>query len=233
MTFEKLELCGGRAVIYRGDCREVLPTLGRVDAIITDPPYGIGWCGHNGSTLKWDAIQNDTGNLDIRGILKHEGTVIAFGANCYPEQLPHRGRWICWDKRTVESADRMLGSPFELAWCNKTSGYDRIYRVMHGGVVNADGSEQRVHPTQKPVVLFRMILDDHTDKDAIILDPFMGSGTTGVAAIQTGRRFIGIEIDKGYWEIARDRIARAEKPLTYQSPKVVDAPLFQADRVDP
>jgi DNA modification methylase len=202
----------GSAVLYRADCLEVLPTLaaGSVDAVVTDPPYGIGWHGHDASTKKWKGMENDTEELDLRSILNMPCLVVAFGANCYPAQLPHRGRWLCWDKRVNENADRMLGSPFELAWCNKTSGFDRIYRIMHGGVVNADGwGIPRVHPTQKPVRLIERILEDLTGKGQTILDPFMGSGTTGVACVQTGRRFVGIEISEQYFQIARRRIEQA------------------------
>lgn len=202
--------------LHRGDCLEYMKSMPdkSVDAVITDPPYGIGWSGHNASTLTWSSIENDSGMLNIRSILSMDCLVISFGANCYPEQLPHRGRWICWDKRIVEKADRMLGSPFELAWINKTSGFDRMYRVMHGGVVNADGGNaQRVHPTQKPVVLLKRIILDYTEESDTIFDPFMGSGTTGVACVQTGRNFIGCEIDPGYFAIAEKRIKDAQQQM--------------------
>ena len=202
--------------LHLGDCLDVMRSMPdkSVDAVITDPPYGIGWAGSNASTLSWNPIANDDGNLDITPILNMDCLVISFGANCYPEKLPHRGRWICWDKRVVENADRMLGSPFELAWTNKTSGFDKIYRVMHGGVVNADGHNQRrVHPTQKPVTLMKRILLDYTHEGDTILDPFMGSGTTGVACVQTGRNFIGIEIDPDYFAIAERRIKEAQLQL--------------------
>ncbi len=204
--------------VTQGDCLELLKSLpsGSVDAIITDPPYGIEWEGHNASTQKWDGIANDTGTLDLRPILSMPCLVVSFGANCYPDQLPSRGRWICWDKRTMESADRMLGSPFELAWTNRTSGFDRMYRVMHGGAVNADGrTVKRVHPTQKPIDLMSRIILDYTNEGDTILDPFCGSGTTGVAAVMNGRNFIGYEIDPKYCEIARRRI-EAAIPLQLQ-----------------
>jgi len=205
--------CDG-ITIYHGDCLEILPYLPKVDLVLTDPPYGIGWAGSNASTLSWNPIANDDGNLDITPILNMDCLVISFGANCYPEKLPHRGRWICWDKRVVENADRMLGSPFELAWTNKTSGFDKIYRVMHGGVVNADGHNQRrVHPTQKPVTLMKRILLDYTHEGDTILDPFMGSGTTLVAAKQLGRKAIGIEIEEKYVEIAIKRLSQGVLPL--------------------
>lgn len=202
--------------LHLGDCLEVMPTLaaGSIDAVITDPPYGIGWEGHNGSDREWRILSNDDGSLDLRQILAMPCLVIAFGANCYPEQLPHRGRWLCWDKRIVEKSDRMLGSPFELAWMNKTSGFDRMYRVMHGGVVNADGGNaKRVHPTQKPLTLMKRLILDYTQPGDTVLDPFMGSGTTGVACVKTGRNFIGIEIDPTYYAIAQRRIEQAQMQL--------------------
>jgi len=108
----------------------------------------------------------------------------------------------------------MIGSPFELAWTNKKSGFDKIYRIMHGGVVNADGhGVRRVHPTQKPVALMCRIIEDFTKVGDTIFDPFAGSGTTGVACVKTGRNFIGCEIDAGYCEIARKRCKEAEESI--------------------
>jgi len=144
---------------------------------------------------------------------------LAFGANNFPEQLPHRGRWLCWDKRTIDgSADAMLGSPFELAWANKESGYDKIVRVLHGGVVNADGGK-RVHPTQKPISVMVQSIKWAAPQTQTILDPFMGSGTTGVACVKLGRKFIGIEIDEGYFDIACRRIEDAvSRPDLFVNP---------------
>lgn len=217
--------------LHLGDCLDFMRTLpeGAVDAVVTDPPYGIGWAGHNGSEREWRILDNDNGDLDLRPILNMPCLVIAFGANCYPEQLPHRGRWICWDKRIVENSDRMLGSAFELAWMNKTTGFDRMYRVMHGGVVNADGhNAARVHPTQKPVTLMKRIILDHTQIGATVFDPFMGSGTTGVACVRTGRKFIGCEIDPTYYAIAQRRIAEAQlqPPLFPHEPAAQAAQLM-------
>ena len=220
--------------LYHGDCLAILPTLeaGSVDAVITDPPYGIGFEGSNASTLEWSGISNDDGTLDLRQILNMDCLVVSFGANCYPEMLPHRGRWICWDKRVIESADRMLGSPFELAWVNIKSGFDKMYRIMHGGVVNADGwGDRRVHPTQKPIILMKRIINDFTSPGDTILDPFMGSGTTGVACVETGRNFIVIEIDADYFKIAQRRIADAQARMNGTARKVdsdvKDLPMFK------
>ena len=194
--------------IYHGDCREILPTLTPVGLVLTDPPYGIGWHGHPASTVAWDGFAGDDGELDIRFILGMDCAVVAFGANNYPNQLPHRGRWICWDKRTIDgAADAMLGSPFELAWSNQRSGFDRIIRVLHGGVINSDGG-RRVHPTQKPLAVMRHLVEWYSDSGDSVLDPFMGSGTTLRAAKDLGRKAIGIEIEERYCEIAVKRLAQ-------------------------
>lgn len=196
----------GAIRLYQGDCLELLPELSGVDAVVTDPPYGIGFSGSNASTREWDGFSGDDGTLDISSILAMNCPVVAFGANCYPQQLPHRGRWLCWDKRTIDGAcDAMLGSPFELAWCNRQSGFDKIVRVLHGGVVNADGG-RRVHPTQKPVSVMDAAITWGCAGALTVCDPFMGSGTTGIACIRTGRKFIGIELEPKYFEIAKKRI---------------------------
>jgi tRNA G10 N-methylase Trm11 len=199
-----------------GDAFAELQRLPAPDAVIMDPPYGINWEGHSASTRTWGMLHNDDGSLDLRTILRMACTVIAFGANCYPDQLPHRGRWLCWDKRTMEAADRMLGSPFELAWINRKSGFDRMYRVMHGGVVNADGwGEKRLHPTQKPIALMSRLILDHTKPNDLVIDPFCGSGSTGIAAVMNGRRFIGIELDDKYARIATARIKDAAEGMLF------------------
>lgn len=200
----------GDATLYLGDCLDILPTLGKVDAVVTDPPYGIEYQSTLGNlgAVYHAPIEGDK-IVDLRWLLSLPCPVLSFGSNNYPEQLPHRGRWLCWDKRTIDGAcDAMMGSAFELAWCNKTSGYNKIVRVLHGGVVNADGG-RRQHPTQKPVaVMTESIL--WAARDALsILDPFMGSGTTGVACAKLGRKFIGIELDPGYFDIACKRIQQA------------------------
>ena len=177
----------------------------KIICLITDPPYGIDWQGSNASTIKWEGIANDTGNLNLKPILKNYEIVVSFGANCYPQDLPHRGRWICWDKRVNENADKMLGSPFELAWTNLESGFDKIYRIMHGGVVNDDGNKsKRVHPTQKPVRLMVSIIEDYS-KENDVLDLFLGSGTTLIAAEQLGRKCYGMEISPAYCDVIVQR----------------------------
>jgi site-specific DNA-methyltransferase (adenine-specific)/modification methylase len=203
----------GNATLYLGDCRDILPTLGKVDAVVTDPPYGIEYQSTQPDALKFDVLQNDDGSLDLSFFLNMDCPVLAFGANNYPSQLPHRGRWLCWDKRTIDgAADAMLGQAFELAWSNKTNGYGKMLRVLHGGIVNADGhGQRRVHPTQKPISLMKSAIEWISKDASVIVDPFMGSGTTGVAAVQLGKLFVGMEIDAKYFDIACKRIEDAQK----------------------
>jgi len=201
----------GDAVLYLGRCEDIMPRLGSFEAVITDPPYGIEYqsrLGNLGATA-YAKIANDTSAINLRPILEMPCPVFAFGANCFPEQLPHRGMWLCWDKRTIDGAcDAMLGSPIELGWANKTSGYNKIVRVLHGGAVNADGGK-REHPTQKPIQVMIEAIRWAAPKAETILDPYCGSATTGIAAIRLGRKFVGIECEEKYFDVAIRRITEA------------------------
>ena len=186
--------------IYHGDCREILPTLGPVDLVLTDPPYGINLT-RNWQEEKQVHIVGDDTPFDPSFLMSRN--CVIWGGNNFADKLPPGG-WICWDKRCSAKADRMYGAAFELAWCSDRAKF-KFYRILHGGVVNADGINQpRYHPTQKPVVLMERILQDFRPKT--VLDPFMGSGTTLVAAKELNRRAIGIEIEERYCEIAAKRL---------------------------
>ena len=197
-----------------GDCLEVMKTMPdkSVDAVITDPPYGINyqpdWKKWDGTQSMYKPIHGDDKPFDPTPFLDYE-TVVMFGANHYSDKLPIGG-WIIWDK-TMGKHDAKQSHP-ELAWCNK-SGI-AIFRVLHNGVINADSiignNEPRFHPTQKPISLMKMIIEKYTNEGDTIFDPFMGSGSTGIACVQTGRNFIGIEIDPDYFEIAKKRIEVAQ-----------------------
>lgn len=198
--------------IICGDSLEVMKEMPDkcVDLVLTDPPYGISY-KNTRSEIKYERIENDSGEIDyvklITELERVAKIVIIFGAENFYKSLPHKGRWICWDKRAENISNEMPGSPFELAWINKTHGYYRIYRVIHGGAVNNDDSgNPRFHPTQKPIKLFGKIMQDFTKEGEIIFDSFLGSGTTAVAAKQLGRKFIGIEISPKYCKIAEDRL---------------------------
>lgn len=204
----------GNATLYLGDCREILPTIARPDAIVTDPPYGISYAASQPNSIKYRPIANDDGSLDAAFLLAASNNVILWGANNFTVGLPIGG-WIVWDKRCSKAADRMMGSPFELAWCSKRNLF-KIIRLQHGGAKNADAlngdvvNEQRWHPTQKPISLAQQCISYFQDA-ATIADPFMGSGTTGIACHKEQRKFIGIEIDESYFDIACRRIEAAHK----------------------
>ena len=196
--------------IYKGDCREILQQIdvSKIKLLLTDPPYGINYNAvkNNLRTFNdYGDIKNDDGSMDLSFLFKLPMEQIVFGANNFPQFLPFGGRWICWDKGTNENADKALGSPFELAWTNRQKGYDKIYRVMHGGFVNDNGGK-RYHPTEKPIRLMKKIIEDYTSEGDWVLDCFMGSGTTGIATVNMGRNFIGIEIEENYFDIAKQRI---------------------------
>ena len=207
---------GNGIQIYHGDCREILPTLEPVDLVLTDPPYGIDLEQHQirnrqGLGLTHAGMRGDSEPMDLRWLWTMPCEVVAFGAENFPDQLPHRGRWICWDKRCHERADYILGSPFELAWRNIHRGYYKMIRVQHAGFINDDGPGRRWHPTQKPVRLMVKILQLYP-KATTIFDSFMGSGTTLVAAKELHRKAIGCEIEEKYCEIAANRLAQGVLP---------------------
>lgn len=197
----------GDAILYLGDCAEILPTLGKVDAVITDPPYGInkdgqqrttgGHGGRKAYTFKgWDGERPDAAVFDL--ILKAADKHVIWGGNYFADLLPASMKWLVWDK-----GQRINQSDGELAYTS-IQGALRIC-TMNRVELLTDGAE---HPTQKPVRLMKWCVEQVGDA-LLILDPFMGSGSTGVAAIQMGRAFIGIERDPEYFGIACRRIEQA------------------------
>ena len=197
----------GDCTLYLGDCLEVLPTLGKVDACVCDPPYGIAWDtdytrftgGLSVKRTKHNAIAADEAPFDPSPWLAFN-RVVLFGANCFSDKLP-LGSWLIWDKRF--SNGTALLADGEAAWMNKGHGV-YIKSVTSQGFVRP---EPRQHPTQKPVDVMLWCLQMASIQEGhTVLDPFMGSGTTGVACVRTGRKFIGVEKDPKYFQIACDRI---------------------------
>ncbi len=200
----------GNAELWLGDCREILPTLGKVDAVVTDPPYGINkdgqvrTTGGNGGRkahefLNWDSERPDRVIFDA--ILSLSDDIIIWGGNYFADVLPATGKWLVWDK-----GQRINQSDGELAWTSY-AGALRI-KVMNRVELLLDGTD---HPTQKPIKLMKWCIEQLRNDAQTILDPFMGSGTTGVAAVQMGRKFIGIEREEKYFQIACKRIEDAQR----------------------
>ena len=207
----------GTVTLYCGDCLEVLPTLeaGGVDAVVTDPPYGIGRDGKPPSTsshgghkgyefLGWDAERPTKKHFDeMRRVSQH---MIVWGGNYFADMLPPARGWLVWDKgQRIDQADG------ELAYCTK----DKPLRIatINRVALQSDGA---CHPTQKPVKLIQWCMSDTTWR--CVLDPFMGSGTTGVACVRLGRRFIGIELEPKYFEIAKRRIKDELRRVKFLEP---------------
>jgi site-specific DNA-methyltransferase (adenine-specific)/modification methylase len=206
----RIETIAEGVTLYLGDCREILPTLDGVDAVVSDPPYGISYKKGTGGKGKHtvrniEAIEGDTEPFDPTPWLGWP--CILWGANHYASRLPH-GRWLAWDK-LAGMAEFDSFSDVEFAW-QSGRGKDRIFSHLWKGICKASekGGKERWHPTQKPVELMSWCLRQLPDAKTI-LDPFMGSGTTGVAAVKLGRRFIGIEIELRYFDVACRRISEA------------------------
>ena len=202
----------GDCTLYLGDCRDILPTLGDC-AIVSDPPYGIGFVkGQGGKGIGRNrnikAIHGDDEPFDPTHLLGFPHVLI-WGGDHFAQRLP-RGRWLVWDKLDgVASFDSF--SDVEVAWHNRP-GAARIFRHLWKGLLQ--GSEKgprRYHPTQKPVALMEWCLDQLPPEAAAlpVCDPYMGVGTTAVACVRRGRRFVGVEIDPEYFEVAVRRVSEA------------------------
>ncbi len=182
----------GDCTLYLGDCMDILPTLGKVDAVVTDPPYGIGIAA-NPFRQKYEKKEWDN-SLPNLTILPDCPTII-WGGNYFP--LPPTQGFLIWDK--VQPQD-FSSAQVELAWTNQ----EKPAKLFRRHVV----SYEKHHPTTKPLELMVFCIEWLGNHETIC-DPFMGSGTTGVACAKTGRKFIGIELDPDYFEIACRRIEDA------------------------
>lgn len=210
----------GEAELYLGDCLEILPTLGKAPRIIvvTDPPYGIkrdkgfGGFGGFGTPIprtryegEWDNVRPSKAHFNA--MLALGESAVIFGGNFFADLLPVGNHWIVWDKLNTMPT---FGD-CELAWTNVKRNSVKKVTIEYNGLL---GKEQtRQHATQKPVSLMAWILSHYSDAQDTIIDPFMGSGTTGVACANLGRKFIGIEIEKRYFDIACERIDAAYRQL--------------------
>ena len=209
------------ATLYLGDCMDILPTLDKVDAVITDPPYGIGeklqggtWGkAFEGANKDWDAVAPVE---LVYAALKLSDKAIVWGGNYF--QFPPSRCWLTWIKR--DAVRTMAGC--ELAWTN----FDANAKFFDWTIA-ATNAERVAHPTQKPLALMKWCIEQ-ANNPKNILDPFMGSGTTGVAAIQMGRKFIGIEREPKYFDIACKRIEQASKQVDMfvEQPKAIQDAMF-------
>lgn len=215
----------GDATLYLGDCLEILPTLGRVDAVVTDPPYGIAITFRQGYSFAGATVRGDESTAARDAVLQWLGDrpAIVFGA--WRVQRPENVRaLLIWEKgEHVGMGDLALPwkPNFEEIYIigGKFVGERRGSVLRHhaiaGTVALRDG---RNHPTEKPVSLMAdLIRPLHAD---VICDPFMGSGSTGVACVRLGRKFVGIEVDPEHFKTACKRIeaAYAQPDFFVQAP---------------
>ena len=201
--------------IYHGDCREILPSLGRFDLLLTDPPYGIGdrWAksalvGKNGSSRlwgkgdTWDDAPPDEATI-LQAIDSGESSIL-WGGNYFV--LPPSRCWLVWDK-----VQKFTGADAELAWTNLDDPV-RVFRLSRIDAYMNQASEIKTHPTQKPIALMLWCLS-HVPDARTVLDPFMGSGTTLVACKRNHLTAVGIEREERYCEMAVERLR--QKVLTF------------------
>jgi site-specific DNA-methyltransferase (adenine-specific) len=204
----------GDCRLLLGDCLEILPMLGPVDAVVSDVPYGINWRrGESGSRVRGTRspavrhsakpIAGDDQPFDPTPFLDFK-EVVLFGANHYHHRLP-AGKWHAWDKlHGWPSHDN--NSDVEFIWQKGKPGKSRIISHLWKGVQqDSEKGASRVHQSQKPIAVMAWCLGLIPGAETI-LDPFMGSGTTLVAAMRLGRKAIGIEIDPGHYETALRRV---------------------------
>jgi len=240
----------GNATLYLGDCLQVMQSIDCVDHIICDPPYeaslhasknSLRGCirldgGPDLQGLDFDAIDDIRAPFVAASSEICQGWFIAFctveGVWQWAEHInasPMKYKRACvWVK--PDSTPQLNGQGpaqgaenFVCAWAG--SGHAKWNAGGKRGVYTQLVNHKErtgLHPTEKPRRLMSEIIADFTCPDQLILDPFMGSGTTGVSAVMAGRRFIGIEKDPKYFEIACRRIAQAQPPL------FVDTPAAQA-----
>lgn len=196
--------------IYHGDCTSFLESLPKAAAIISDPPYGIAYA-HAGtgkgkhSRRNTAPIHGDRDPFNPQPWLDGWENVILWGAEHFAQRLPH-GRFLAWDKLDgLKSYDSF--SDVEFAWHSKR-GAARIFRYLWKGICQAGDKEQgRDHPTQKPMPLMRWCIEQ-AGNPALVIDPYMGVGTTLRAAKEMGVKAIGIEIEERYCEAAVRRLAQ-------------------------
>ena len=237
----------GDCTLHLGDCREILPLLPKVGALISDPPYGISALlgmggGSNGDGGMWKgvAIAGDE-SLEARDMaIERTGAPFAVFAKAATAAPLGTKATVAWDKGGHTGAGdlSMPWKPsFELvyiggngwAWETRIGGVVRVNAVS--GCVGAANDGVRSHPFEKPVAIMRHFCE--RAPSGTILDPFMGSGTTGVACVKLGRKFIGIEIDETYFDIAckriRDAYAQPDLFVAAPAPKAEQLSMLAAE----
>ena len=227
---ECVTLHDGRVQLFLGDCREILPTLSGIDVVVTDPPYGQAHSSNYGASWAGTQIQGDSDTSVRDEVLLPFDNVAAFGTWKTPPIERTKGVLV-WDKGPAFGMGD-LKFPWKGSW-ELIYIRGRIWRgsrdegVLRGHIQVSWESKGRCHPHQKPVSLCEVLIDK-LPPDCLILDPFMGSGPVGVAAVNRGHRFVGIETEPKYFAIAVRRIedATRQADLFIEPAKVHQESLF-------
>lgn len=225
----------GMTRLFLADCLDVLPQLRGVDAVVTDPPYGMNW---NTDSTRFTGGQHKRGDgREDWGHVAADDTpfepepwlafpkVILWGSNHFAQRVPV-GTTLVW----IKKADHLFGtflSDCEVAWMKGGHGVYAYRQQFPPPSRMAENDGECAHPCQKPIDLMLWCIDKtKTPPDATILDPFMGSGTTGVACARIGKRFIGIEKDPVHFETAKRRIQESMRMEVPQPDGSVQKRLF-------
>ena len=226
MTAPRTEVIGD-CTLMLGDCMEILPTLGKVDAVVTDPPYGVGfkYASHDDRP---EAYANGYGHWLMQRLEACEALCVPgapvfvwqAGPNLkrFNEWFPRDWRLFCAAKNYVQMRPTAMQWAFDpvvvwwipgnIPWSAGTATRD-FHVANTAPVIGQAGNIERGHPCPRPLDQVQHVVDQWVRDNSTVLDPFMGSGTTGVACARLGRNFIGIEIDPGYFEIACRRVEEA------------------------
>lgn len=207
----------GLATLYHADCLDVLGEI-QCDAIVSDPPYGINL--HKMSSTYRNRYVQAANEYLVHGDdqpfhpepwLDYD-KVVLFGGNHFASRLPDRRCWFVWDKREGTTSDNQADC--EMAWTN-LPGPARLYSQLWRGMCRRGeeniSRQARVHPTQKPIALMMWCIQQcRLEAESVIADPYMGSGTTGVAAVRMGHTFIGVEYERRHFDTACERIEKEQ-----------------------
>lgn len=216
----------GDCTLYLGDCLEILPTLGKVDAVVTDPPYGINYsAGGGGGGIRdkngkryakkftgKNLVIGDDKPFDPSFILALNVPTILWGGNHFASKLPNMPSWLVWDKKCGTATNDFADC--EIAWSNLGHPARCLPHLWNGMLKDSERGVERVHPTQKPVAVMKWCLRliyKKASPEITVTDLYMGSGTTLVACAKMGRRGIGIELEPKYFDIACRRVEEAYK----------------------
>jgi DNA modification methylase len=213
----------GGIQIFLGDCREVLPTLGRFDLLLTDPPYGTGVDTRNEirgrgerknnakgpcRAVNWRPVTGDDAPFDPASILRVAPNAILWGANNYASRLPDSPCWLAWDRKCDRAGDSNATDAELAAVIGHRFQTVRVFRHMWIGFQrDSENAQGQLHPMQKPVALMRWCLGFFPEAKTVV-DPYMGSGPVARACKDAGLTYVGIEIEERYAEIAAKRLAQ-------------------------